>query len=225
MSTERPRKSITVCAKEASGLHYLVRCTLQRSLGGKIALSWTVYLSARALQELLLPLPEQAPNGVLLTTGSVAQSPGVPCPRLTPKLSVVFRSLDPKVTCVKKIFITQGKAIMHLTSFGPAFRAFRCTQPLQSNPHEEHARQTMQTHLETVQGNVNDVMLIEALGLLHQTRLVETIKGCKQHQTQQKHTRGLSAVWAISSNLSCSYMSRHLGWFGRQTMDHEKSRH
>ena len=40
--------------------------------------------------------PDQAPNGVLLTTGSVAQSPGVPCPRLTPKLSVVFRSLDPK---------------------------------------------------------------------------------------------------------------------------------
>jgi hypothetical protein len=134
VSTERPRKSITVCAKEASGLHYLVRCTLQRSpsqLGGKIPLSCTVYLSARALQELLLPLPDQAPNGVLLTTGSVAQSPGVPCPRLTPKLSVVFRSLDPKVTCVKKTIITQGKASMHLTSFGPAFRAFRCTQPVQ----------------------------------------------------------------------------------------------
>lgn len=34
----------------------------------------------------------KAPNGVLLTTGSVAQSPGKPCPRLTLSLSVVFWS-------------------------------------------------------------------------------------------------------------------------------------
>ena len=72
VSTERPRKSITVCAKEASGLHYLVRCTLQRSpsqLGGKIPLSRTVYLSARALRELLLPLPNRRSTGFCLPQG------------------------------------------------------------------------------------------------------------------------------------------------------------
>ena len=106
--------------------------------------------------------PEQAPNGVLLTTGSVAQSPGVPCPRLTPKLSVVFRSLDPKVTCVNN----NHHHTRHLTSFG------RSAARNQSNPHDEDARQMM----ERVQGDVKDVMLIEALGLYP----VETIKGCKR---------------------------------------------
>lgn len=82
-------------AKEASGLHYLVRCTFATTfaisqLGGKIPLSMfppgtNRYLSCQN------PLrPEQAPNGILLTTGSVAQSPACHACR-------VFWSLDLKV--------------------------------------------------------------------------------------------------------------------------------
>jgi len=124
-------KSITVCAKEASAVHYLVRCTLQRSpsqLGGKIPLSCMHCLSflpgVNRNSSCRFP---KAPNGVLLTTGSVAQSPGEPCPRLTLSLVSCFGWL---VGNVQKINHTKQGDYMHLTSFGlPTFGV-----PLHANP-------------------------------------------------------------------------------------------
>ena len=54
-------------SKEAREVHYLVRCTLQTTIRPRE--------DRNPSCPNLLP-PEQAPDGVLLTTGSVAQSPG-----------------------------------------------------------------------------------------------------------------------------------------------------
>ena len=76
---------------------------------------------------------------------------------------------------------------MHLTSFGPGFRAFRCTQP-SPNPHDQHTPDARlgQTHL----GDVKDAIHSGALGS-HPTRLFETIRGCKRRNLIIKHSKNM----------------------------------
>jgi hypothetical protein len=95
VSTEAPVKSITVCAKEASAVSIIwsdALCNVRPSqLGGKMPLSCMHCLSLLpgVNRNSSCPFPK-APNGVLLTTGSVAQSPVKPCPRLTLSLVSCF---------------------------------------------------------------------------------------------------------------------------------------
>jgi hypothetical protein len=82
---------------------------------------------------------------------------------------------------------------MHLTSFGPGFRAFRCTQP-SPNPHDQHTPDARlgQTHV----GDVKDAILSGA-----------------HDQTVRDHQRVQAEKLILNTAKTCSGIKRRMGDF------------